>query len=65
MFPLLSIIFLLFTLLYAVFTGSVIYHFRVFVLPSQKFARIIVPIFVIVSALLWLSALYFLMQLRT
>lgn len=64
MFLLFSIIFIAFTVVYAIFTGSVIYHFRVFALPSQKFARIIVPIFVIVSALLWLSALYFLMQLR-
>lgn len=57
------IIFILFTSLYALFAAAIIYHLRQYTLPGRHVPHIVMVIFLFLSALFWLFALYFLIKL--
>ena len=59
MFAIAGTVFVAFILVYAFLAGSVLYHLRQYTLPGWNAARIIVPIFFILSAIFLAFATYF------
>lgn len=56
-------VFILFTLLYALFSAAVVYHIRQYDLPDYPAPRIVLVSFFFLSALFWLFSTYFLFQI--
>lgn len=62
MFSIASIIFFIFTILYAGFSAAIIYHLKQYTIPQHYAPRIVVPFFLAVSGILWLMSLLFLFR---
>lgn len=56
-------IFVVFTALYGLFAGSIVYHLRQYTLPGHPAPRIVVTVFMFLSVLFWLFALTFLFKI--
>lgn len=57
------IILLLFTPLYGVFVFAILYHLKTYTIPGRPHPRVVTTIFLFLSTLLWLFALYFLFKI--
>lgn len=55
--------FLAFTLVYALFTSALIYHIKEYSLPGKPLPKLILTVFIFLSGLSWLFALYFLLKI--
>lgn len=56
-------IFTIFSLLYFLLTGAVVYHLRQYTLQTQRAPRLVTKIFLSLAILFWLFALYFLFKI--
>lgn len=63
MFTIALVIFIIFTLIYLLFTGAILYHLKQYTLPWHYAPRLVTGIFFLFSGILWLLALYFLFQI--
>lgn len=63
MFKVASIIYIAFTLLYVLFSIAVVYHLRQYTLPHRPAPRIIIAVYVLLSAIFLLLALFFLFRI--
>lgn len=63
MFYIATVIFMIFTALYALASSAVIYHLKQYTVPQYHAPGIIITFFILLSLSFWLSALYFLMQI--
>lgn len=55
--------FLVFTILYALFSAAIIYHLRQYTLPEHPAPRVVIVLFCFISSLFWLFALTFLIKI--
>lgn len=58
-----AIAFALFSLLYFIVAGAIIYHLRTFSLPGHIASYVVSTAFTVMSCLLWLAGLMFLLRL--
>lgn len=63
LFTLFVLFFLGFTVAYILFTTAIFYHLSSYSPPGEKTPRIVQTLFLAVSLLFWISALYFLFQM--
>ncbi|OGZ98824.1 MAG: hypothetical protein A3C07_00625 [Candidatus Sungbacteria bacterium RIFCSPHIGHO2_02_FULL_47_11] len=63
MFKAASIIYIIFTGLYVLFSASIVYHLARYTLPDKYTPRIIIEAYIILSAVFLLTALFFLFQI--
>lgn len=63
MFSIAVAIFIVFTVLYGLFAGAIIYHLRQYTLPGHPAPRVVIIIFLFLSSLFWLFALTFLFKI--
>jgi len=56
-------IFLFFVVIYAFVAAAVLYHLWHYTLPGWRASRIVVPVFIAISSVLFILAGYFLMGL--
>lgn len=55
--------FLVFTILYVLFSAAIIYHLRQYTLTGYPAPRVVVVLFCFISSLFWLFALTFLIKI--
>lgn len=63
MFLIALVIFILFSILYFLFSAAILYHLYQYTLPGYPSPRIITIIFVFLSVLFWLFSLTFLFKI--
>lgn len=63
MFAIALSIFAVFTAIYSLFTGAIIYHLRQYTLPEHPAPRVVITIFLFLSALFWFFATTFLFKI--
>lgn len=63
MFKIASLIYIIFTGLYVLFSVSVIYHLTRYTLPDKHVPQIVIEAYTILSAVFLLTALFFLFQI--
>lgn len=56
-------LFVAFTLVYALFMSALVYHIKEYSLPGKHVPKLIMTVFVFLSGLSWLFALYFLFKI--
>lgn len=64
MFVAAAVLFTIFSLLYGLFSSAIIYHLKQYTLPGRPYPKIVSTVFVSLSLLFWLFALYFLIKMR-
>lgn len=57
------IFFGLFTLVYGLFSGAIIYHLRQYTLPGFPASKIIISLYIFLSVLFWFFSLTFLLKI--
>lgn len=58
-----SIFFILFTVVYALFAAAILYHLRQYTLSDHPAPRVFTALFLVLASLLWLLSLYFLFSI--
>lgn len=64
MFTLLLIIFIIFTVVYGLFSAAIIYHLKQYTVPGNYESRIVITSYIFLSVLFWFFAIYFLLEIR-
>lgn len=64
MFTILFIVFLLFSLVYGLFSAAIIYHLRQYEVPHTTAPRAVIASFLFLSFLFWSFAIYFLIEIK-
>lgn len=62
MFYIAALIFVVFTIFYSLFTGAIIYHLKQYTPSHYSLPQFFITIFLFISAVLLLFALYFLFK---
>lgn len=57
------IFFVLFSLFYGALASAIVYHLKQYLIPDHSFPRLITGVFIFLSLLFWLFALYFLLKI--
>lgn len=63
MFVVVSLIFLIFTGLYALLAFAIFYHLSQYTIEGYRAPKFVAALFIIPSSVLWVFALYFLLQI--
>jgi len=58
-------IFIIYTVLYAIFSAAIFYHLYHFALPGHPAPKTAITLFSLVSGSLWITALIFLLKIPT
>jgi len=64
MFAILFLIFIVFTLVYGLFSAAILYHLNQYAVPGNTQSRVVISSFIFLSLLFWFFAIYFLVEIR-